>query len=108
MRDTLDNLTGADTEYMGLSGTGHYSRCAAKDIVPKLQSKKRSRELAEAEIQLIALLRGEHAENFSVEIRGDKGNWYVKLWDHDANIAGHGQGNTFSKAWDDTLQRYKS
>jgi hypothetical protein len=45
-------------------------------------------ELTEAESQLIALLRGEHAKNFSVEIRIDESIWYAKLWDHDTNIAG--------------------
>jgi hypothetical protein len=62
-------------------------------------------DLTDAERQLIALLRGERAKNFSVEIRVDRGRWYSKLWDHDEDIAGHGQGDRFSEAWDDTLQR---
>ena len=62
-------------------------------------------KLTDAEIQLIELLRGEHARNFSVEIRNITGVWYAKLKDHDANLAGHGQGDTFSHAWDDILHR---
>lgn len=65
----------------------------------------RSMKLTEAENQLLALLRGEHAKDFSVEIRNLHGIWHAKLIDHDANLAGHGQGDTFSKAWDDILHR---
>ena len=60
-------------------------------------------ELTEAESRLIGLLRGENAHNFSVEIRNETGLGYEKLWDHDSNIGGHGQGNSFSKAWDNIL-----
>ena len=62
-------------------------------------------ELTVAESQLIALLRGDLAKNFSLELRLDGGIWYAKLWDHDASIAGHGRGNSFSEAWGDILQR---
>jgi hypothetical protein len=62
-------------------------------------------KMTDAEADLIALLRGEHNQNFSVEIRNVNGLWYAKLGDHDANLAGHGQGNTFSGAWDDILSR---
>jgi hypothetical protein len=61
--------------------------------------------MTDAEAELIALLRGEHANNFTVEIRSVDGVWYAKLGDHDANSAGHGQGKTFSSAWDDILHR---
>jgi hypothetical protein len=62
-------------------------------------------KMTHAEADLLALLRGEAAKNFSVEIRNVEGLWYTKLGDHDAHLAGHGQGDTFSSAWDDILHR---
>jgi hypothetical protein len=48
-------------------------------------------KLTDAENQLIELMRGEHAKNFSVEIQNISGVWYAKLKDHDANLAGTGK-----------------
>ena len=62
-------------------------------------------KMTEAEADLIALLRDEHAKNFSVEIQNVDGRWYAKLGDQNANLVGHGQGDTFSGAWDDILNR---
>lgn len=60
-------------------------------------------ELTEAEERFISLLRGECLANFSVEIRFNEGAWYAKLWDHDAQIACHGQGANFSEAWQNVI-----
>ncbi len=57
----------------------------------------------QAEAELLELIRLEDAQNFTLTIRVDKGQWMVATHDHYADAHGRGHGNSFAEAWYDQV-----
>ncbi len=52
-----------------------------------------------AEAELLALIRLEGAQNFTLIIGTDGSQWTVTTHDHDSNVRAFGRGNSFGDAW---------
>ena len=53
-----------------------------------------------AEDQLLYLLRGKDADNFTLKILFSDGCWTIELSTFEPALTGIGQGKSFAEAWD--------
>jgi len=63
--------------------------------------------LTDTERELIALLRRQDLQNFTLTIAADGNLWQVRTDDHESELSMFGSGDTFAHAWDaQTDQRH--
>jgi hypothetical protein len=56
-------------------------------------------DTADAESQLLTLLRGEDADNFRLTVFCSDGRWTAELETFDPALNGIGKGDSFAEAW---------
>jgi hypothetical protein len=56
-------------------------------------------DLSEAERELIALIRRQDTQNFTLTISADGELWQVRTDDHESTLSMFGSGDSFQRAW---------
>jgi hypothetical protein len=57
-------------------------------------------DLSEAERELIALIRRQDLQHFTLTIAADGDLWQVRTDDHESTLSMFGSGDSFARAWD--------